>query len=219
MKYLAGSGATVGRSVAVDSAGDIYVGGHTDSTSPITVDSVTIPVKAGITQVGFIVKLGSTGTGVWAKATDATTSGSVASVGTIKTDGTNIWAGGYTDGYSPDINFAGSSVSLTRAYDGKVVFVAKLNPATGVAAWFKVIQSGLYEVNDYTEGSTWGMTYADGKIYVTGMGYNSSAPSGLTMDFGDGVTLKIRSETTYLATFDAAAGTALSAVVALNCGY
>lgn len=175
--YLGGGGADVGNAIAVDSLGNTYVAGVTNST--------TFPVTAGATQTNFpggfndafVTKLNPAGTAIIYSTYLGGNSGFYGD----GARGVSVDAGGnaYVTGYANSSNFPITTGAFQKTFAGGGftgcclpgdIFVAKLNP-TGSAL--------LYST--YLGGSGWDIgesivVDAAGNAYVTGQTDSTNFP-------------------------------------------
>ena len=164
--YLGGSGQDIGYSIALDSSGNAYLTGHTNSPNFPTVSPLQ-PRYGGGGWDAFVTKLNPAGS---ALVYSTYLGGSDQDMGySIAVD----WVGNaYVTGYTWSTNFPTAS-PLQAAHGGGVfdAFVAKLN-ATGSALIYST----------YLGGSGWdggsGIAVdASGNAYVTGYTYSTNFPT------------------------------------------
>lgn len=122
-KNLSSSGVTTGNSIALDSSGNIYVGGRFNGT--LTVGSSTLTAVGS--DDGFIAKLDSSGNGIWAAQISGTNMDNV--LGVAVDSSNNPLVTGYTT--SSSLSIAGQTFTRVSSQD---VFVAKYN-SSGASVW------------------------------------------------------------------------------------
>ena len=164
--YLGGSGNDAGRSVAVDPAGDAYIGGET-SSSDFPVLSAFQSASGG-QQDGFIAKLNSQGSGLlYSTYLGGSGDDNVAALA-LDTSGNVYVTGGTT---SP--NFFVVSAFQPRIGGGQDAFVAKLGPS-GATLIYSTYLGG--------SGGTVGMPECGNGIDVDSAG--NAYVTGTTSSFG-----------------------------------
>jgi hypothetical protein len=127
--YLGGSGTDVGNTIAVDSAGNAYIAGHTDSSPfPTTMGAVQTTL-GGLPSDAFVSKI------------DATKSGALSLVYSTYLGGTSFDASygiavdssgnAYVTGMTSSANFPVTAGALKTTFGGGQfrAFVTKVNPA------------------------------------------------------------------------------------------
>ena len=191
-KRFGGSGNDIGRSIAVDSLGNVYIAGWFSSSS-INFGGSNLS-KTGYADV-FIAKFDTDGNHLWSNRFGGTDYNEAFSV---KVDSSNnVYLAGYFT--SPAISFGGSNLANAGGSscntDGYFycadIFVAKFN-GDGVHQWSKKFG-----------GTDWDIVYSmfvdkDNNVYITGW-FDSSS-----IDFGGGAFTNVYSPYSdiYLAKFD-----------------
>jgi len=163
--YLGGSGADFGQGIAVDSSGNAYVTGATQSTDFPTTTNALQSINKGSSDA-FVTKVNFTGvalvysTYLGGSAVDVAQSIQVDSSG-------NAYVAGYT--FSTDFPLVGPFQSIIGG--GADAFVAKLNPA-GSALTFSTFLGGSGDDRAYglaLDGSQ--------NIYITGSTISTNFPT------------------------------------------
>ncbi|MBF0458213.1 MAG: SBBP repeat-containing protein [Nitrospirae bacterium] len=164
--YLGGSSASgdIGRSIAVDSAGNAYVTGETYSTDFPTAGAYQTTMK-GVCDV-FITKLNSTGTAL-VYSTYLGGNGYDGGYGIAVDSSGNAYVTGYTRSTDFPVTSGAFQTTVGGDYD---VFVAKLN-AAGTALAYSTFLGG--RDRDYGYGIA---VDSSGNAYVTGQAYSTDFP-------------------------------------------
>jgi len=164
--YLGGSGTDPARSIAIDSGGNVYVGGYTSSTNfPGTTGGAQPSHGAGV-QDAFVTKLNPALTTLL-QSTYLGGSGTDPAYSIAIDSGGNVYVGGY----STSTNFPGTAGGAQPSYSGSYdAFVAKLNPTLT-----SIIQS------TYLGGSDWDSARSiaidsGGSVNVIGETYSTNFP-------------------------------------------
>jgi len=178
-KRFGGSGDDFGRSVSVDSLGNVYITGYFSSS--------TIDFGGGaLTNAGgddiFLAKFDSNGNHLWSKRFGGSSSDYGSSV-SVDSSG-NVYITGYFN--SSTIDFGGGV--LTNA-GGSDIFLAKFD-SNGNHLWSKRFGE------DYSDIGSSVSVDSSGNVYITGY-FNSS-----TIDFGGGVLTNNGNTDIFLAKFD-----------------
>jgi hypothetical protein len=163
--YLGGSGLDLGGGIAVDSSGNAYVAGSTESSSDFPLHSALYGTFAGGTSDAFVTAINPTGT-AYIYSTYLGGSGADAGDG-IAVDST----GAYVVGTTESSNFPTQS-ALQSTYGGDTdAFVTKLNPA-GSALLYSTYLGG----SGFDAGAA---IAVDGTndAYVTGQTASSNLPT------------------------------------------
>ena len=157
------SASTIGRSVATDASGNVFVAGHTNGA----LDSQT---KTGTIDF-FVTKYNSTGTKQFTRLLG------VASASTrgfsVATDASgNVYVAGETNGSLPSNTLAGTTDSFVAKYNsaGTWVFTKQLGVASANTSGLSVATdaSGNVFVAGYTQGALDGQTKTDTRdFFVT----------------------------------------------------
>lgn len=175
--YLGGSSDEYSRGIVIDSVGNLYVTGHTDSVDlPSALNQY-----GGGTWDAFIAKLNGAGAVQWTRYLGGSGSDSAANYGAVAIDGNdNLFVAGYTN--SQDFAGAGNS------YQGGTqdAFVARINGA-GTVAWTRYLGGSDY---DYVRAIAIG---GNDQVLVTGYTRSSNLPSATNIHRGgtDGFVAKI----------------------------
>jgi beta-propeller repeat-containing protein len=163
--YLGGSGLDVGGGIAVDSSGNAYVAGSTESSSDFPLHSALYSTFAGGTSDAFVTVINPTGTG-YVYSTYLGGSGADAGDG-IAVDST----GAYIVGTTESSNFPTQS-ALQSTYGGDTdAFVTKLNPQ-GSALLYSTYLGG----SGFDTGAGIAVD-ATNNAYVTGQTASSDFPT------------------------------------------
>ncbi len=160
---LGGSSQDVGRSIVVDSDGDAYVGGYTQSTDFPTTSGAFMTTKPSGSQSLFVTKVNPTGTAL-------VYSTYLGGSGNDQLDALAIDGSGdaYVTGITSSTDFPTTSGAYrTTASGSSDAFVTKLNP-TGTALAYSTYLGGSQQ----DEGQAIAVD-ASGSAYVTG--YTASA--------------------------------------------
>ena len=166
-----GSGTNAERadSVVVDSSGNVYVAGSSNSTFVDFGNGITLMTFQ--TQDFFVAKYNSSGTAQWAQGLASEGGGSNDYAKSVAVDSSgNVYLVGYS--VSSSLNF-GNGVTLERRGNDDF-FVVKYN-SSGVAQWAKNTVSGSGTSYEYAYGVA---VDSSGNVYVAG--YFSST----TLSFG-----------------------------------
>jgi len=177
--YLGGSGKAgdVGLGIAVDSSGDAYVTGQTDSSDfPLTAGSYQQSNESTSTTAysAFVTKMNATGTAL-VYSTYLGGSGNTEAVG-IAVDGTG---NAYVTGHTFSSNFPTTSgafqTTSSASSSDYVAFVTKLN-ATGTALVYSTVLGGSGNGGGTGETTSGIVVDGLGNAYVTGYTYSSNFP-------------------------------------------
>jgi hypothetical protein len=166
-KKIDGLGGDVGKGVAVDAAGNVYVTGYYNAV--MTVDGVILPRPAGGTVAAFIIKFNTSGTAQWGKTIDATGE-DVGNAVAVDTSG-NVYVTGYYNTGAVTVD----AVTLAAPVGQAATYIIKFN-TSGIAQWGKTIDGTGTDAGRGVAVDT------AGNVYMTGY-YSTSA---ITVD---GVTL------------------------------
>jgi hypothetical protein len=166
--YLGGSGNEIGNRIAVDSTGNAYVVGTTDSTNfPVTPGSFQAVAQGGIDT--FVTKFNSTGSIVY--STYLGGNGTDTGRGIVVDSTGSAYIAGQTS--STAFPTTAGAVQTTRAGDGDA-FVTKLN-AAGSALSYSTLLGGTD-----TDGANAVAVDSGGNAYVTGF----TRPTGFPITAG-----------------------------------
>ena len=166
--YLGGSGFDIGRSIAVDASGNVYVTGETTSTDFPTANPLQATNKAAPSYTGFVAKLNPTGS---ALVYSTYLGGSTWDNGSgIAVDAAgNAYVAGYTESIDfPTVNPLQATNKAVPNYTG---FVAKLNSA-GSALVYSTFLGGSVEDCGYGIAVD-----SAGNAYVTGYTQSTDFPT------------------------------------------
>ena len=174
-KNFGGSNAYVyGQALAVDGAGNVYMGGdfaHGSLTTP--------PLSPIGFHDAFAIKVDSTGAIVWAKSIGSSTGGVAYGQSIAADDSGNAYLSGYFDGGNL------TTPALTALGFGYNAFVTKLDPI-GAIAWAKNLGGSV--------GTSMGNSIAldsTGNIYLSGSFGGTLAAPALTSIGGDIFAIKL----------------------------
>ena len=166
-----------GQSVATDSVGNVYFGGHYISSSSITIgNGFTLPSSTGSGYDVFLIKYNSTGLAQWAKSIRGSSSDLGEHVATDSSG--NVYLTGRYSSTSTISIGNGLTIPISSGVDA---FIIKYN-TFGTPLWFKTING---------TSSDYGMSVAtdsNGNVYIGGY-YNSTS----TVSLGSGLSLPISS--------------------------
>ena len=156
--YLGGSGADYGQGIAVDSSGDAYVTGSTQSANfPVVAGGYQSTLNGS--QNAFVTKVNFTGTALLYSTFLGGSSADTAQ--SIQLDSSGD---AYLAGYTFSTNFPTVAAYQSSNKGGSDAFVAELNP-TGAALTFSTYLGG--SGNDYAYGLALDSAQTP-NIYVTG---------------------------------------------------
>jgi hypothetical protein len=155
--YLGGSGEDIGRSIAIDAAGNAYVTGETKSANYDTTSGAYQTGYAGTKDV-FVGKLNATGTGL-VYSTYLGGSGEDGAYSIAIDASNNVYVTGYTTSSNFDITSGAYQTSLQGGSDA---FVTKLN-ANGTALIYSTYLGG-----SASDGASAITIDTSGNAYVTG---------------------------------------------------
>ncbi|MBD1940078.1 DUF4347 domain-containing protein, partial [Microcoleus sp. FACHB-68] len=156
-RQLGGSGNAYGRSIAVDSSGNVYTTGYFNGTTDFDPGTGTSNLTSGSNDI-FVSKLNADGSFAWAKQLG----GSIGDFGysiAVDSSGNVYIASAFTG--TVDFDPGAGTFNLTSNSGSPDAFILKLN-ADGSFAWVK--QMG---------GSSWDIPYSitvdsSGNVYTTG---------------------------------------------------
>ena len=161
--YFGGSGTDIARGIAVDTAGNVYVTGTTDSQNFPTTTGVVGPTNAGL-EDAFVVKLSPSGAILY--ATMLGSSGDDLSAGIAIDASGNVYITGQTNASFP----VTSGALQTTNRGGNDCFVTKLN-ATATSLVYSTMLGGSGD--DFCRGIA---VDSAGNAYVTGVTYSADFP-------------------------------------------
>ncbi|MCC7431762.1 SBBP repeat-containing protein [bacterium] len=169
--YLGGSGSEEARALVVDSSGNPYIGGYTESGNFPTTYGAFDTSHNGGTYDAFVCKLNSTGTGLSYSSFLGGSSDDYAY--SLAVDGSG---NAYTCGETGSSNFPTSSGAFDTSYNGYYdAFVSKLN-STGTGLSYSTFIGGSDSDRAYSlavDGS--GNAYIGGGTYSTNFPTTSGA--------------------------------------------
>jgi hypothetical protein len=163
--YLGGSGDEWGNGIAVDSAGNAYVAGNTNSTNFPTVNPLQ-PNYGGGNDDAFVAKINPTGSAL-VYSTYLGGSGDDGGFGIAVDSAGNA----YVTGYTMSTNFPTESPFQKRKDGSGDAFVSKLNP-TGSALFYSTYLGG----GSYDQANGIAVDSA-GNAYVTGWTDSTNFPT------------------------------------------
>jgi len=166
--YLGGSGLDVGSGIAVDSAGNAYITGYTESTNFPTASPLLAANRGA--RDAFVAKVSATGSALL-YSTYLGGSGDDRSYGIAVDSGGSA----YVTGITGSTNFPTASALQATVGGPNDAFVAKLN-ATGSALLYSTYLGG--------SGNDYGFAIAvdsTGNAYVTGMTYSTNFPTAIPL--------------------------------------
>jgi hypothetical protein len=160
VKKFGGTSDDVGRSLTIDSSGNVYTTGAFEGTvdfDPSDVIAANL-ISAGSSDV-FVSKLNSSGNLIWAKKFGGT-SEDVGHSLTVDSTG-NVYTTGFFQG-TADFDPSDQTSNLTSV-DGNDVFLSKLN-SSGNLTWVKKFGGNLAQVGYSITGDSSGNVYASGSF-------------------------------------------------------
>jgi hypothetical protein len=166
--YLGGSRSDFGVSIAVDSSGNAYVAGYTESSNfPTTAGAFQTSLTASAGN-GFVTKLNSSGSALVYSTYLGGNNGDGAFGIAVDLSG-NAYVTGYTG--SSDFPTTPGAFQTTLASSSTNGFVTKLNP-TGSALVYSTYLGG--NADDFAIGI---VVDSSGDVYVTGVAYSGNFPT------------------------------------------
>jgi RHS repeat-associated protein len=161
--FLGGSDSDKGRSIAVDTSGNIYVSGETYSTNFPTVNP--IQATSGGSRDAFVTKLNAAGSIVYSTYLG----------GSDQEDGLGIAVDTFGDAYVTGVTYSSNypTVNAVQAtYGGsRDAFVTKFNPTGSALVYSTYLGGASYDIG-------WGIAVdLDGNAYVTGDTNSSNFPT------------------------------------------
>ena len=175
--YLGGGGRDEGFGIAVDSSGNAYVTGSTDSTDFPTVNAAQPAVGGGVCEPrsmlcrdAFVAKLTATGTLVYSTYLG----GNSADGGLDIAVGTSGSA--YVTGWTDSANFPTLNAFQATHGGNRDAFVTKLNPAGTLA--YSTYLGGSNTENSFPRNLGGGIALDhQGNVYVTGSTWSQDFPT------------------------------------------
>jgi hypothetical protein len=165
--YLGSSNGTVCASIAVDTSGDAYVTGDTESGFPITPGALDSTDPAFGANKAFVTEFNPTGTALIYSTYLGGNSSTNGSAVVVDTSGN-----AYVTGTTMSSNFPTTSGALRTSLSGASdAFVSKLNP-TGSALIYSTYLGGGHD-----ESGQWLAITNTGDVYVTGSTSSSDFPT------------------------------------------
>jgi hypothetical protein len=189
--YIGGTGRDRGYGIAVDSSGNAYVAGYTDSTDfPVTANAYQN--ASGVPRDAVVVQLDAAGAVNYASYLGGDGSDEAHQV--VIGDNTPMYVVGYTD----STNFPTKSAFQTNHAGAGDAFVAVLDPSESGDA--SLVYSTYYGGSGWDAG--WGIDVSDGIIYFAGHTTSDPLPlknaiqqayggAGTFLGFGDAYVAKL----------------------------
>lgn len=176
VQWIDGAGAESGGSVSVDSAGNVYVGGFSDTSGTVIRfgDNASYTKPATTLNAAFVGKLDSSGVGQWLQWIDGTGADSINSV--VADSAGNIYFTGNSTSTETAILFADNAAYAKPSTIGIGVFVGKLN-TLGTGQWILWIDGGATTV----EYGNMVILDSSGNLYING----TSGTTATTIRFGN----------------------------------
>jgi len=160
--YLGGKADDAAYAVALDSSGNVYIGGYTQSTDfPTSIGAYRVALNGQSTDV-FVTKLNPTGTAIL-YSTLIGGSGNESALGLVVDSGGNAYMTGTTSSY----DFPTTAGSLSPLRNNASIFVTKLNAAGTGLVYSTYLGAGY---NDFAGGIA---IDSAGNAYVVGSTYGS----------------------------------------------
>lgn len=180
--YYGGSNVDVGLSLAIDTAGYLYMAGRTNSQTGISTQGSQQPIKAGNASGydAFIVKFDTSGTPVWGTYFGGNFSEGTNALALSADRYNNLYIAGNTNSSS---GIATPSAYLQTRPGGEEGFIAKFNTA-GNLQWATYLGTSM---NDHINAVT---TDTTGNVIVAGhtQGTTGLATTGTHLQTGNGGT-------------------------------
>ncbi len=179
--YLGGNQGDVANTIAVDSAGEAYVGGNTTSTNfPATSGAIQSTREASSAQSGFVAKLNASGTALLystylgGSSSDGISAIAIDSSGdAYVTGGTNSPDFPVTSGaFQPKIGYTSFQYPQTNA------FVSELN-SSGTSLVYSTFLGGGISLGEYADEGDGARAIAvdgQGMVYLTGTACTGNFP-------------------------------------------
>ena len=195
--YLGGSGTDIGYGIAVDTAGNAYVTGQTNTSGsgfPGTAGSLIQSTNAGGPWDLFVTKLNAAGTAL-VYSTYLGGSGDDSGRGIAVDTASNAYVTGYTD--TPGSGFPGTAGSLIQSTNGgdQDAIVAKLNAAGTALVYSTYLGGSGTEQGNGIAVDTASNAYVTGSTNTPGSGFPGTAGSLIQSTNGggwDGFVAKIQ---------------------------
>jgi hypothetical protein len=164
--FLGGSGFDTGNGIAVDSSGNAYVTGETQSSTDFhTTTGALQTTFGGGTSDAFVTKLSPSGTGVSDLVYSTFLGGELADFGaSIAVDGSN---NAYVTGQTNSTSFPMVTPTQSALGGGNDAFVSEINPA-GSQLVFSTYLGGSADEDDGGKSGAIAVDSAGANIYVTG---------------------------------------------------
>ncbi len=163
--YIGGTGRDRGYGIAVDSSGNAYVAGYTDSTDfPVTANAYQS--ASGVPRDAVVIQLDATGAVNYASYLGGNGSDEAHQV--VVGDNTPTYVTGYTD----STNFPTKNAFQTNHAGGGDAFVTVVDPSESGDA--SLVYSTYYGGSGWDAG--WGVDVSDGIIYFGGHATSDPLP-------------------------------------------
>jgi hypothetical protein len=182
---IKGAGTDVGRGIATDANGNVYVTGYYTSTMAIALNVATglqLPISTGSSDAFIIKYLGTTGVAQWATTINGTDSDTCCGIAT-DANGNVYVTGRYASTTAITLNVA-TGLELPISTNAATIdaFIIKYLGTTGDAQWATTIKGTSTDIG-------WGIaTDANGNVYVTGTHTSTTA---ITLNVATGLELPI----------------------------
>ena len=175
--FLGGSGGDAGNAIAVDSTGNVYVGGRTASIDfPVTPGAYQTTNHVGNGSTAFVTKLNPTGTALVYSTYLGGSGGETASAIALDTAGNAYVAGSTASSDFPVTPGAFQTTNRAAVQGSTNAFVTKLNP-TGTALVYSTYLGGSGGQGNSTSDKANAIAVdAAGNAYVAGQSFSADFP-------------------------------------------